>query len=924
MLDSEVNAVINDIMTCDAKTVFLICPAEYNRIDLLRELCNRHYKYFRFSPLTDDFCRLGVTIGERVFGKDSECVDVVRGAGTCDFGSSVSTITSALRKIEKEHRAVLFVFDLMEKLPVDYDYSAFVYLIKHAPSNLKIVLSATEYFKLDFTRLEPDYPYIISEEHLGLKTEYCTYESYLSELDDKQLSFLSYVANFPFVTGYLAESICRGSENTLKYLVRKGVYAYQFSMDGEERYVIDDGLREYLLGLDMPMPDYADRSYEERYFEYVRKRGAVGSDLMLALELRRFDDAENIVRDYAQRDGSAFEAYSFACAHAKEIIALNIPDGFPGLELIRVFACLEEAPETIDAELACALVTEYANYEEPFYYGAIWVMLKTLGREQSTERLTKYVDILKEKIERGEIDKCKIMHKAAFSDTPIFKQVLTLPEADCYLHEDDAGKKLWYPKLAEIVAFQYIRTGNYRNAVAIAEEVGKALPGFVVPAKISAVSYFGTDPVKSVSAIKQSVEYALERDDNSELSLLYSVLAMYEFYSGNGDEIEKYMQLAMSHTSDKRDDESRFFALMVRSLLRARAGETDMAKKLAESALKYTEAHCPTFIVQAATAYAYVCYKTGEREKAYLYATEAIRASGGNRSCAWMISTGMLAAHLFSTGDLRNVDSLVRNMLKVVASHGLTMVVVNFADDIFEPLLEYARATGIEPNVVQVIDILSGKGKNALSEGTVLKIGMFGDISISVNGKEIQWKTRKSKELFLHYILAGDLGIDRSDIIDYLWKGYLYESAINNLKTTNNIIRTTMARHGVDFKLQYVNTRYVLTIENLDNDYLRYKKVMDDYCRAIDMKRKVELMDELLSIYRADFATDMPQSDFAHERISLKQEIIINLLKLVRALTSEGEYTEAKRFLGSLILIDQKNDYSNMAAELDKFIKIMG
>lgn len=924
MLDSEVNAVINDIMACDAKSVFLICPAEYNRIDLLRELCNRHYKYFRFNPVTDDFNRLGVSIGERVLGENSVEADIVRGVGICNFGSAISAVTAVLKKIEKEHRAVLFVFDSMDKLPADYDYSTLVYLIKHAPSNLKIVLSSTKYLKLDFTRLEPDYPYIIEEDHLGLKTEYCTYEGYLTGLDDKQLAFLKYVAGFPFVAGALAEKISKDGETVLKYLVRKGVYAYQFTVCGEERYVLESGLREFLLGLDLPVPEYAERTYEDRYFEHVRERGAIGSDLTVALDLHRFNDAEGMIFDYAKRDGSVFEAYSYARAHAKEILSRDIPEGYPGLELMRVFACLVEDPDSIDIDLADALVTEYEGYSEELYYGTIFVMLIALGREKDEEKTARYVDILKEKIESGKIEKCKIMHKSAFEDSPIFKNLFTLPEADGYLHKDDAQKRVWYPKLAEIVAFQYVRVGNYQNATIIGDEEERALPGFVVPAKISAVRYFGADPARSIPAINQSVEYALEREDNSELSLLYSVLAMYEFYRGNGAEVEKYLQLAMSHTSDKRDDESRFFALMVRALLRSLGGETALAVRLSKSCLKYAEAHCPTYLVQATTAYAYALYKTGDRDKAHIYATEAIRASGGRRSCAWMLATGMLTAHLFSTGDLRNVDSLVRNMLKVVASHGLTMVVVNFADDIFEPLLQYARENNIEPSVVRTIDALSGNGKNAMTEAPVLKITMFGDISVSVNGEELQWRTRKSKELFLHYVLAGDIGMDRSTIMDFLWKGYVWESAVNNLKTTNNVIRTNLARHGIDYKLKYLNTRYILTINNVDNDYERYKKTLDDYHRVNDLRRKVELMDELLSIYRADFATDMPQSDFAHERTSLKQEMIINLLKLVRALTAEGEYTEAKRFLGALILIDRKNDYDDMAAELDRFIKIMG
>lgn len=924
MLDSEVNAVINDIMTCDAKSVFMICDGTYNRVDLLRELCNRHYKHYRFNPVTDDFFRLGATLCASVLGNDCSLAPLVRGVENCDFVGTASAISAVLNKIEAENRAVLFVFDAMHRLPADFDYSAFVYLIKHAPSNLKIVLSATEYFKLDFTRLEPDYPYIVGAEHLPRKADCYGYEEYLSDLDDEQKSFLKYVADFSFVIGTVAERALPGSESVLKYLVRKGVYVYQYSAYGEDCYILENGLREYLLGSDYAKPNYADVSYEDRYFSYVSERGPVGTDLTHALELRRYADAEGIVKAYCTRDGSAFEIYSYAKAHPDFVLACGIPDEYAGLNLLRACALVIKDPAALDPDLASTLVSEYEGKDLDLYYGGLCVLLNALAAETDAEKVDRFVGELKAKIEDGSIDKMRLLHAAAFADSPILKCLFTITEAESYLRAAAVKPNVWYPKLAEIVAFQYVRTGNYRSAYAVAETLRAMLPGYIIPAKISAVNYFGVGPELGLPAIKQALAYAEERDDNSELSLLYSVLAISEFYKGDGEAVERYMHLAMSNTSDKRDDESRFFALMVRSLLRSLGGDVETARRLAHSCLKYAEAHCPKYVVQAATAYAYASYKIGDRDTAYAYATEAIRASGGNRSCAWMLSTGIIANCLFSTGDLRDVDKITDNMLKVVASHGLTMVVVNFADDVFEPLLKHARANGIEPETVARIDELTLFGKNALSAESTLKIGMFGDVSISVNGKEIQWKTRKSKELFLHYVLAGDLGIDRNVIIDYLWKGYLYESAINNLKTTNNIIRNTLTQNGIEFKLQYVNSRYVLTIDNVENDYELYKKSMDEYCKTDDVKAKAALMDGMLSIYKADFATDMSMSDFTHERIGIKQEMIINLIKLVKLLTREGEYTEAKRFLGSLILIDKDNDYSHMTADLDKFIKVLG
>ena len=78
----------------------------------------------------------------------------------------------------------------------------------------------------------------------------------------------------------------------------------------------------------------------------------------------------------------------------------------------------------------------------------------------------------------------------------------------------------------------------------------------------------------------------------------------------------------------------------------------------------------------------------------------------------------------------------------------------------------------------------------------------------------------------------------------------------------------------------------------------------------------------MLALYRADFATDMNFEEFKDERKNLKQELIINLLRLVRQLAKQGDYMESKRFLSSLVIIDKHNDYSNMVAELDRYLNV--
>lgn len=927
MLDSEVNSVINDIMTSEASSVFLICPAEYNRIDLLRELCNRYYKYYRFNPVIDDFSRLSVTIGEKVLDKDDPKLTLIKGADVCEHGGTTAALSAVLKNIESEERGILFVFDAINLLAENYDYSEFIYLIKHAPRNLKIVLSATAYFKIDFSKLDPTYPLIIDEKGLALKRSLYTYKEYLAGLDDDQKAFLSYVAGFPFVSGSTVSSFLPEGEAVLKFLARRGVYAYQYSVGADECYVLESGLREYLLSLDgCEGKDYAAISYEDRYFRGVIERGALTRDLTLALYLHRLDYAEIMIENRCSRNASIFELYSYAKAHVNLICESIVPGEAKGLNLLLAFAYAFKGTDLYDVVMSEELLREFdqegtADY---LYYGALWILISALDRENDSAKIDKYVGIIKGLLDSGKIQKENLILALTYTDNRMARKFFSLADAENRLHDPEAKKAIWYPKYAEVIALQYAKVGNYRKAVGITEELKEVLPGYIAPSKIKAAKLFSDGPDACFDGIRESIEYARERNDYSEMALLYAVMAVGNYHKGDDEASERFIKGAMAFTSDGKDDMSRFFAIMARSLLLSLKGDVERAIRIAKLSLMYAERYYPQFVVQTAAAYAYALYKMGDNEAAYTYALRAVQASGGNRSCAWMLATGIVANHLFSAGDMRDIDNIVGNMFRVVESHGLTMVVASFSEDVFSQLLSYAKLKGIEPGAIAKIDALIAEGRNAPPPQNVLKVRMFGDVVVTANGESIQWKTRKSKELFLHYILAGPMGIDRNVIIDYLWKGYLYESAINNLKTTNNIIRNTLTRHNIDFKLQYVNSRYILTIDNVDSDYDQYKQALNNFNKTDDIPKKMQYMRKMIDLYKADLATDLTVPDFQHERISVKQEMIITLLKFVRLLTKEEEYTEAKSFLGGLILIDRNNDYTAMMSELDRYIQLTG
>ena len=418
----------------------------------------------------------------------------------------------------------------------------------------------------------------------------------------------------------------------------------------------------------------------------------------------------------------------------------------------------------------------------------------------------------------------------------------------------------------------------------------------------------------------ENLDFAITNNLFADTHMLYSVKALVAAYHGKAEEVKYYCDKAYSLIT-KEDNFEKFFTIYVRCYTKASSGEVSYARNLAQIYLKYARERAPEYVEMMLQSYAYALFRSGDGERAYKAATQAINAAK-HKSFIWLFSMGLATNWLLVKGELKDVESLVGNILRYSENYGMRMVPVDTAGDIFEPILRYAREHGIEPETVERIDALVAGRRGAKQEGAVIKVNMFGDVSITVGGKELQWKTRKSKELFLHYLVAGDIGIDRNVIIDFLWKDYLYESAINNLKTTNNIIRKTLQAYNVDFRLDYLNSRYSLKVYNISSDLNTYRELAEKFAREDDVTHKAEIMSDILKIYKSDFALDMNYADFEHERTSIKQEMILNLMKLIRALAKERKYIEAKEFLSSLVLIDKSNDYGHMVAELDRFINL--
>lgn len=929
-LDVTVNAVLNDIMAGENAAVLLYAPPEYDKEDFLGELGTRYYKSYWFNAVVHDLHQPAICLIDGLLEGEPELRKRLKQLLFCNsrYNGPDVALNAVLEYLAKSKREIIIVFEKMDMLPDGYDYSKYVYLIKHAPSNVKIVLSSDKFLSMEINSFEPHCPMLIDENSLLKCSDICQPEEYVKDLGGKELAFLKFVSEYGVISDKTAERISEGSTKLLDMLARKGVYvAARDSGTGGKYYCFKKEFADYLGSLEPDFQEYASeyagKDLSGEIFDSLCAEGKYYIALKHAVSEKRYDRIE-IAGSLAINSDEIVNIINFISAHKELSIGEEVDvTAYPYTALLRIAHIAKHGRffERTLAELP-RIQERLLELEDGVraYLCAVYVELNCLIKLDCTDKVRERMAELKRRYSGNEEIEGYLtvlrnllpdfLHNSDVGVTTL-EQMLAAPGVD---------EHFWYLKLYEDLELYYYHVGNYRQSMDTARKIKAVCPGYVIPLRVIAMNYFEGDIDETTKLLEEALDFAITNNLFADTHMLYSVKALVAAYHGKSDEVRYYCDKAYSLIT-KEDNFEKFFTIYVRCYTKASMGEVSYAKNLAQIYLKYARERAPQYVEMMLQSYAYALFRSGDADRAYKAATQAINAAE-HKSFIWLFSMGLATNCLLVKGELKDVESLVGNILRYSENYGMRMVPVDTAEDIFEPILRYAREHGIEPETVARIDALVAGRKGAKQEGSVIKVNMFGDVSITVGGKELQWKTRKSKELFLHYLVAGDIGIDRNVIIDFLWKDYLYESAINNLKTTNNIIRKTLQAYNVEFRLDYLNSRYSLKVYNISSDLNAYRELADKFSREDDVPRKAAIMSDILKIYKSDFALDMNYADFEHERTSIKQEMILNLMKLIRALAKERKYIEAKEFLSSLVLIDKSNDYGHMVAELDRFINL--
>lgn len=911
--ENTINITLNEIIASDNPAVFILAPVGSRKSDFISELSNKFDKTFWFNTITEDLSLYMHTIIDKVLKDNLELQFKLKQLLLCDlkYTGNDTIIFSILDYIAKMKETVLMVFEQMEYMSHNFDYSDFITIIKNAPSNLKIIFSSTEMLPFEWHKFEPVYPVLIDRLVLMPRVN-TTIDVYLSDTSEEDREILSRVSVLDAVDIDFVDKVYSGGGKLLKTLSAKGEYVFTRDI---KYFRISPALRSY-FSKNIILQESEIKEIKKQYGQHLADTGHYYGSLTL------FASANDI------------EGFNASIKHILldlNLISKGIPyvKKHPYSELeIEEHKLIEYPYFTLYKMISSCIHNDNSAY----YYDRFDKIIEIFKKSDERAYLLSLLAQIRILISKGERTLAKKRfeglnkYKNSDAESFIFALACTLPnvitntnitieEMESYAFTEGIEENFWYIRLMEEIAKAYYKQGNYKNALNTVKIIKNYLNYYIVPPYFIAPHYFAGEVYEATELVNEALNWP--NPLRTGLNVLYTIKGMICYHHGDINEAFEYYDKAYK-ALDVVDDDY-YTTITQRCLFMAKNGNAQYAKDLANIYLQDSIIRREGVANGLLLSISYAYFKMGDKKRSFYYATECVKNST-SKSYVWLLGMGIIINIMLSRSEIDDAPTLIKNLLKASYFYGMKMIVVDYAEDIFSPILHFAKKNQLEPRYVEQIEI-SIKEREGLSRiNNLIKINLFGNVSVLVNDNEIKWKTRKSKELFILLYLAGDKGISRSSIIKNLWRSREKESAINNLKTTNNIIRNTLKEHGVQFSIEYINAKYILKIRNVESDYEQFLLLSQKFSQETTMSQRMLLMTKILSLCKEDFATDLKTESTKKERDSIKQWLIINVFPLVEMLIKSNSFAEAKKLLIQLIDIDKDTDYTNLLETINSGI----
>lgn len=908
------NKLFSNIIASKASGVFIIAPSNYNKADFISELSNMYKNVYWFDLLYDDFDYLVELLVTKIV-KDKQLRNKLfqLTLNKDDSNAQKIVIKAIFDYISQIKGSKLIVFENLHLIQNDNKLSVIYYLIKHAPNNLKIILSSDEYYKFQPYLFDPNYPLIIDKYQLIECSALCSLEDYISDFSEREVAMLIYLSSIPVIDKQIVLEICDYGEGVLDVLARKGIYV---SIRDDRHYVLNTDFIRYLNSIRCKYQDIIDKDFpediEEKYYEHLFRVGRYSVVIKHYCRTKNIDKLNFIIEEVLVNIYSmkkiidSLYIYDFILEFDETkypyyglfIASLYLTKG----KNIRALHLLETAIETIKKKNVSR--QKYLKYA--FYY---IVALFRLGKNLKVNEEMEYIK------SRYGLDhtQSNIMRILALDrdSSYDFKSI----ELDTIVTNKAYRNERWYIKLLENVAYRLFNSGNYRKSISVAKLIKSHTNYYLIPAELVAMYYIAGEIEEFEVLVNNSYKLLIDTNISEDLDIIYTCKGYLESFYSNREKANEYFDLAYKSMGEI-NSEAKYFLIAHRIMYKARNGELDYARELADVMLKYSRTDIYAHEVIMIGVMALINFLDKDYEQAYQNATKFLQNSH-EKSILWLPCMGVVTSVLYRNGNFKDFEALGLNLVKVAVTFGMKMVVAEGVNDVFKTIIDYGKFKKIQIDYINEISELIEKRKRAKIYYSSLKIKFFGPTLISVNNEEIKWRTQKARNLFLYYIISGARGLDKNEIIEQFWPSLSLYNAMQNLRTTNNYIRKTLKKNAIEYKLESINNRYVLNIEQHSCDYDNWLNKMISYKKETNLAKKLALVDDLLELFTSQFCKDLNIDCFKSIRNKLQQDLIIVLLQIINILINAKKYLEAKKYLINLKKIDKSDIYKNLEKSIE-------
>ena len=861
------NRIINGVMSGKAP-VLLLCPTSPSYLDCLPDLVNNYRTVFYYDAAWETQIGFLLCMAKKILSEEEyERAVCFQRCLTDDRKSAlVKKILSEIASIPND---CLMFFCGLEKLKGSFDMSMLEILLSECPDNLKIVFCSTSIPRINYQIESKFFPRIVICDREGDELPFegsVLSDGYFSR---KQLECMRDLSCLDRVHKEFVEKQCNGLCEGLNALGRT---FRSLVLTLGEYYVFHPRLKEY-LEKDFGKADEAKIKGDYVRFFYETKRYVLA--LEKAVVFGEIGTAEKAVEALFLSDREDY-VYLFFLENTMQVTSSSLCETLQKSvrneieEALKLSEKIQD--ETVRKRIYYALSFQTDRRKEVF---------STFCNEiaDDFESILKYVLI---------IYLLNYSEKKQLGAIPGFlewtnKTILPTTTDPSYLH---------------FISRLHSAAGSYASAKLYLEKI-KTLCDYYSYSYVQSWTFFFNMSIDTVGSYAQETS-------NKFLE------CCAHLYRGN-----KTQALACLKSID--------------------TGELFSSDSLLGTALKsmfYGEAGNPEFGKSLSLLYAVACERERREESNFLYISLAY--------CEWLLRNNANALSYIKYSKVDDMDAFFSFFAKALTIH-CTMdrerpnVVDKEVEELFSmaktsgyenavivlrscflPLIKYAKDRNICAEYVTSIYSILAQKRSALVGKKTIQIKFFGHTAVYADRREISWKTKKCKELFLFYKLYPN-GTDRNGILSEIWSDYVYTSAVNNLKTTNNLIRKTLKEYGIPFEFSYANGKYKLTADYAESDYDTYNGLVKEYGSVRDIRKKSILVSRMIAYVEEGFASDCEVPLFKERNRSIKEEVSVFLSALIKDLIKEDNYTEAKRFL---IKLERMGlfDCEKLRTEIDKMV----